>query len=147
MVFPAALESAMRKIQDTMIICPPVISQYAAAGALAAGPTYVREKLSGIAEVRAVVQRELSALTAKGICDVPPAQGAFYFLLRAHSNHPPLELAERLIREHGVAVIPGNAFGLTSGCHLRVAYGALSMSAISEGIGRLTRGLRELVRG
>ncbi|MSU49339.1 MAG: pyridoxal phosphate-dependent aminotransferase [Opitutus sp.] len=149
MVFPQTLEAAMRKIQDTLIICPPVISQFAALGALEAGPDYVREKLRGIAEVRALVQRELAALVTDGICDVPPAQGAFYFLLRLRPGHgtaTSFELAERLIREHGVAVIPGSAFGLERGCYLRVAYGALQKETATEGIGRLVRGLRALVR-
>ena len=146
MVFPQNLEAAMRKIQDTIIICPPVISQYAALGALAAGAPFVREKLRDIAATRAIVQRALAALVADGTCEVPPAQGAFYFLLRVRSDQPPLELAERLIREQRVAVSPGSAFGLERGCHLRVAYGALPPDTAAEGVGRLVRGLRALVR-
>jgi aspartate/methionine/tyrosine aminotransferase len=144
MVYPAHLEPAMRKVQDTLLICPPVISQYAAIGALEAGADFVREKLRGITAVRAIVQRELGRLTNEGICDLPPAQGAFYFLLRAHTDRPALEIAERLIREHGVAVIPGTAFGLEHGCHLRVAYGALTTETATEGLARLARGLRAL---
>jgi aspartate/methionine/tyrosine aminotransferase len=142
MVFPAALEPALRKVQDTLLICPPVISQFAALGALEAGAAFVHEKLRGIAEVRALVQRELAALG--DVCAVPPATGAFYFLLRVRTAMPPLALAERLIREHGVAVIPGNAFGIESGCHLRVAYGALQKETAAEGLARLARGLRAL---
>jgi aspartate/methionine/tyrosine aminotransferase len=145
MVYPAALEAAMRKVQDTLLICPPVISQCAAIGALDAGAAFVREKLRGIAEVRAIVRRELATLVDERRCDVPPAQGAFYFLLRANTDRPALEMAERLIREHGVAVIPGNAFGLDRGCYLRVAYGALTMNTATEGLGRLVQGLRALV--
>ncbi len=149
MVFPEKLEPALRKIQDTLIICPPVISQHAAVGALDAraggGLAYVREKLRSIAEVRALVQRELAALVRDGVCEVPPAQGAFYFLLRVNSPHPPLELAEKLIREHRIAVIPGSAFGFERGCHLRVAYGALQKETAAEGLGRLGQGLRALV--
>lgn len=145
-VFPEKLEAAMRKIQDTILICPPVISQYAALGALAAGSAYVQEKRGDLIANRAIVQRELGALVAEGLCEVPPAQGAFYFLLRLRSPHPPLELAERLIREHRVAVIPGSAFGCTDGCYLRVAYGALQSDTAAEGIGRLVRGLRALGR-
>jgi aspartate/methionine/tyrosine aminotransferase len=144
MVFPAHLESALRKVQDTLVICPPVISQFAAIGALAAGADYVREKLRGIAEVRALVARELVPLAADGVCEVPPSRGAFYFLLRVRSDQPPLALAEKLIREHAVAVIPGNAFGLDRGCHLRVAYAALARDKVAEGAGRLARGLRAL---
>jgi aspartate/methionine/tyrosine aminotransferase len=145
MVYPAHLEAAMRKVQDTLLICPPVISQYAALGALEAGVNYVREKLRGIATLRGIVQRELATLVAEGRCDVPPVHGAFYFLLRVHSDRPALEMAERLIREHRVAVIPGNAFGLARGCYLRVAYGALQQETVTEGIGRLVRGLQTMV--
>lgn len=144
MVFPENLEAALRKIQDTLIICPPVVSQHAAVGALTAGTPFVREKLRALAEVRALVQRELAALAAEGIAKIPPADGAFYFLLRVDSPHPPLAMATRLIREHGVAVIPGNAFGLEHGCHLRVAYGALQKETAAEGIGRLAHGLRSI---
>jgi aspartate/methionine/tyrosine aminotransferase len=57
----------------------------------------------------------------------------------------PLALAERLIREHKVAVIPGSAFGMTDGCYLRVAYGALQKDTVAEGIGRLVGGLRDIL--
>jgi aspartate/methionine/tyrosine aminotransferase len=145
MVFPEQLEAAMRKVQDTLLICPPVISQHAAVGALGAGSGFVRDKLREITEVRTSVQRALAPLVADGICEVPPADGAFYFLLRVRqSTRSPLEMAERLIREHGVAVIPGNAFGLQRPCQLRVAYGALQKDTATEGIGRLVRGLRAL---
>ena len=144
MVYPADLEPALRKIQDTVIICPPVVSQYAAAGALTAGRDFVGEKVRALAATRTLVQRELGQLAASGICDVPPAAGAFYFLLRLLTAAAPLAVAERLIREHGVAVIPGNAFGLESGCHLRVAYGALQPATAAEGIGRLVQGLRAI---
>ena len=72
------------------------------------------------------------------------ALGAFYFLLRLHKPLDPLVLTERLIREHGVAVIPGTAFGIHEGCYLRVAYGALQKDSAAEGIGRLVRGLKAL---
>ena len=105
MVFPEKLEAAMRKVQDTLLICPPVISQFAAIGALQAGPAFVREKLAGIAQVRAIVKRELATLAAEGLCEVPGAQGAFYFLLRTRRTAlTSLEMAGRLIRDHRVAV-------------------------------------------
>jgi aspartate/methionine/tyrosine aminotransferase len=55
----------------------------------------------------------------------------------------PLALAERLIREHQVAVIPGTAFGI-GGCYFRVAYGALQKDTVAEGIGRLVTGLKKI---
>jgi aspartate/methionine/tyrosine aminotransferase len=41
-------------------------------------------------------------------------------------------------------VIPGDAFGLAKGCHLRVAYGALQPATVAEGIGRLVAGVQAL---
>ena len=146
MVYPAHLDAALRKIQDTLLICPPVISQYAAVGALEAGPDFVREKLQEIAGMRTLVQQALAPLEEAGICQVPPARGAFYFLLKVRTDRAPLAVATELIRKHRIAVIPGNAFGLEPGCHLRVAYGSLRPDTAAEGMARLTRGLREIVR-
>jgi aspartate/methionine/tyrosine aminotransferase len=146
MIYPAVLEAALRKTQDTVIICPPVISQHAAVGALAAGSAYVRAGVRAIAEVRTIVQAALAPLAADGLCEIPPADGAFYFFLRVRSQAKPLALVERLVREHRVAVIPGDAFGVTGGCPLRVAYGALAKDTVTEGIGRFATGLRAILR-
>jgi aspartate/methionine/tyrosine aminotransferase len=143
MVIPEHLLTAVRKIQDTIVICAPVISQYAAIGALQAGAQYCLEKLKGIAENRGLVRGELASLGPR--CEVPPADGAFYFLLRLKTTADPMQLTERLIREHRVAVIPGTTFGLNDGCHLRIAYGALRKDTATEGIGRLVEGLKKML--
>ncbi|WP_442754194.1 pyridoxal phosphate-dependent aminotransferase [Methylocystis sp. JAN1] len=144
MAFPATLEPALRKIQDTVIICPTVVAQFAAAGAMSLGPSFVREKIQALAETRAMVRRELSALEAEGLAEVPRAEGAFYYLLRVNSPLAPLPYVTRLIREHKVAVIPGDAFGLEGGCSLRLAYGALQPATAVEGVGRFVAGVRAL---
>ena len=76
---------------------------------------------------------------------MPPADGAFYAFIRVNAEVDPMRIAERLIREHKVAVIPGTAFGMTDGCYFRVAYGALRKDTVTEGIGRLVNGLRTLL--
>jgi aspartate/methionine/tyrosine aminotransferase len=81
--------------------------------------------------------------TIPDICTVPPADGAFYFLLKVHAELDALELVKRLIHEHKVAAIPGDTFGM-SGCYLRVAYGALEAATAIEGIGRLVNGLKAI---
>lgn len=145
LVYPAALAAALRKVQDTVLICPPVISQFAAVGALRAGTPWVREKLQPLAEIRRHVHAALTALATADVCDPPAADGAFYFLLRVHTARDSFSVAEQLIREHRVAVIPGNAFGLEQGCYLRVAYAAFDQPTILEAVARLTRGLRQIV--
>jgi aspartate/methionine/tyrosine aminotransferase len=140
MVIPAHLFEAVRKIQDTNLICPAVVSQVAAVAALGVGAGYARERLKPLAEVREIALRELGKVVS-----FPRPDGAFYAFLRLDSDLKPLALVERLIREHKVAVIPGDAFGMTKGCTVRVAFGALEKATAAEGIGRLVRGLKEIL--
>lgn len=143
MVIPTHLMAAVMKIQDTNVICPAVISQYAALGALQAGAGYCQEKLRAIATVRQQLLQALSAVSDH--CTTPPSDGAFYVLLNVHTQLSALELVERLIVEHGVAAIPGTTFGLEDGCYLRVAYGALQPETAIAGIERLVQGLKAIV--
>jgi aspartate/methionine/tyrosine aminotransferase len=144
MVYPDRLADAIAKVQDTVLVCPPVISQVAAVAAMQVGPAYCRQHLHALSEVRDIVLAELASL--EPLCTVPPADGAFYCFLRVNAaGVDPLRTAERLIREHRVAVIPGHAFGMTSGCYFRVAYGALQKETVAEGIGRFVRGLRAVL--
>jgi len=143
MVIPEHLLASVKKIQDTILICPPVISQYAALGALQVGASYCKEHISAIASVRQLALDSLKRL--EGLCAIAPADGAFYFFLKINTKLDAFELAERLIREHQVAVMPGTTFGMEDGCYLRVAYGALQKETVAEGIERLVKGLQTIL--
>jgi aspartate/methionine/tyrosine aminotransferase len=143
MVIPAHLKTAIRKIQDTILICPPVISQFAALGALQIGRNYCQEKVRTIEQVRQTILQQFTAL--ENFCVIPPAHGAFYFLLKVDSPLHPLEMVQKLVNKYKVAVLPGMTFGLEEGCYLRVSYGALEADQVTEGIGRLVEGLSEIV--
>jgi aspartate/methionine/tyrosine aminotransferase len=147
MLIPAELFEAVRKIQDTVLICAPVVSQYAALGCLVdAGPAYCRGHKDSIGAVREVVIEQLASLGDR--IEFAPAGGGFYAFLRVRgTRRTSMNVVESLIRDHGVAVIPGSTFGAdeaTDGCTLRVSYGALRRESVIEGIGRLVRGLRSL---
>lgn len=143
MVIPDHLFSAVNKIQDTILICPPVVSQFAAAGAMKVGAGYCRQKVEQLADIRQLVLTELDQL--KNCAIIPPSDGAFYFFLKLNTDLQPLALVERLVKEHRVAAIPGSAFGMESGCYLRVAYGALQRETVAEGIGRLVKGVKTIL--
>jgi aspartate/methionine/tyrosine aminotransferase len=145
MTYPEHLTAAMAKSQDTILVCPPVVSQVGAIAALDVGRAYCRPHVAELAGIRDVVMSALGALAP--LASVPTADGAFYVLLKVNTTVPPMQVAERLIREHRVAVIPGPAFGMTTGCYLRVAYGALQKATVAEGIGRLVTGLRAIIGG
>ena len=133
----------IRKIQDTILICPPVISQWAAVGAMQAGKSYCQEKLKTTRDIRRMFIEKLGSIA--DLVTVPRADGAFYFLLRIHKEMNPMELAKQLIERHKVAVIPGMTFGIENKCTLRVAYGALQKDTATEGITRLVKGLKQIL--
>jgi aspartate/methionine/tyrosine aminotransferase len=141
--YPDHLSDAMMKSQDTILVCPTVASQVGAAAALEVGRSYSVPHVRELAAIRDIVVRQLAAL--EPLASVPAAEGAFYCLLRVDTDMDPLVLAERLIREHRVAVVPGPAFGMTDGCYFRVAYGALRKETVTQGIGRLVDGLRRIL--
>jgi aspartate/methionine/tyrosine aminotransferase len=142
MVIPESLFEAVNKVQDTILICPPVVSQLAAAGAMQVGRDYCAQYVRKLTDVRESVRQELAQL--EPYCHVPPAEGAFYFYVKLRTELKPLALVERLIREFGVAAIPGSAFGGKTGCSLRISYGALQPETVREGVGRLVRGIRTI---
>ncbi len=143
MVIPADLFEAVNKIQDTNLICPPIVSQAVAQAALEAGSGYCRARVAELAAVRTLVLDAFD--TVRDICTVPMADGAFYCLVRVHTTMDPLGLVERLVEDYRVAAVPGTAFGLSDGCYLRVSYGALARDTVVEGMARLVTGLRGTV--
>lgn len=142
MTVPTQLYPAILKAQDTNLICASLIAQVAATAVMRSSPGYRTDKLADLARTRTAVLEELGRIG--GFCRMPIPDGAFYVLLDLDSSLPDIELAHRLIREHGVAVLPGSAFGLTGGCHLRISYGALAADTAVAGIQRLAQGLTAL---
>lgn len=142
MVIPEHLLMPIKKIQDTNLICPPVICQYAALGALQTGASYCKGYLEEIAQIRALVLAKLRSIA--DICTIVPGAGAFYFFLKANTELNDLELVTQLVEKYQVAVIPGSTFGMKNNCYLRVAYGSLQLSDAEMGIKRLIDGLKNM---
>jgi aspartate/methionine/tyrosine aminotransferase len=142
-VMPEHLLVATKKEQDTILICPPVISQVAACAALQTGSEYCRQRIAGFTQVRSTIRRELA--TIESFCYVPPTAGALYYLLKVDTKLDDMTIVTRLVKEFGVAVLPGSTFGITTGCTLRLSFGALEAESVALGVGRLVRGLRAIV--
>lgn len=143
MVFPSNLVNELTKIQDTNLICPPRPSQRAAMGALKLGRSYFDRHALGLLRLRDEVLALLGSLGPL-LRSQPQSEGAFYVFLEVDTSLSGLELAERLAFEYGVAVVPGEAFGMQFGCYLRVAYGAPDPEKVREGVGRLVLGIRAI---
>jgi aspartate/methionine/tyrosine aminotransferase len=141
MVIPEALNEAVYKVQDTVLICPTVVAQAAALACVQEGRAWTARFLDPLRAVRREVLDLFTSIA--DICDVPTPGGAFYCLPRVRTPLTAMTVMERLVREHKVAAIAGETFGLR-GCYLRVSYGALEGEAVREGMLRLVTGLRSL---
>jgi len=143
MLIPEHLTLAVKKIQDTNLICPARVTQEAAIGALEQGKNYTLSYLKQIQSVRNELYAALQSISK--ICTTPHTTGAFYFLVKLNTTLSGMQLVKRLIKEHKIAVIPGETFGMNDGCYIRIAYGALDEKTSNKGIQRLINGLTDII--
>ncbi|MDY3798888.1 MAG: aminotransferase class I/II-fold pyridoxal phosphate-dependent enzyme, partial [Eggerthellaceae bacterium] len=130
-----AFITAAGKIQQFNISSVPSFVQNAAAKALT---TDVAPTLEIYRKRRELV---LDRLDAMGL-DVVTPEGAFYALPNIQKfGIGSDELCERLIKEAGVAFIPGSCFGAEG--HIRLSY-CCSIDNINEGLNRLEAFLAKL---
>jgi len=143
MLIPQHLSLAVKKVQDTILICPTRIAQEAAIAAIQAGRNYTLAHLEQIESMRKKLYAALQSINK--LCTTPNTTGAFYFLVKLNTELTGMQLVERLIKEHQIAVIPGETFGMNDGCYIRIAYGALDKKTSEIGIHRLIDGLKNIM--
>ena len=143
MLAPQHLLTSLKKIQDTLLVCPPLVSQLAALAALSVGRSWMAPYVAELAVVRELALAELSQL--KVGCRVSRPEGAFYLFVQLDTELNDMELVQALVREYKVAVLPGSTFGVTNGCALRISFGSLTADAVTEGLRRLRCGLQALL--
>ncbi len=136
---PAPIVAAMTKLQSHSTSNPTSISQKAAVEAMLGPQDSVGEMLAEYRRRRDFVLERLRAIP--GVTCVTPS-GAFYaypnvsVALGKHGIRNTLEMAERLLAEARVAVVPGEAFGTDR--HIRISYAA-SMRDLERGLERIHR--------
>jgi aminotransferase len=130
---PAEISENMMKLHQYSIMSAPTTGQRAAAEALANGDEAVREM---VAEYN---RRRNYLINSFREMDVPchtPA-GAFYaFPCIAKFGLSSEEFAMRLLQEHNVAAVPGDAFGPSGAGYLRCSY-ATSMENLRLAMSRI----------
>ncbi len=143
MVIPKQMFAALRKVQDTVLISPTIIAQYAAIGAHHAAYIYIEDKLN---EIKLSRQTCIDTLNASNLLAQPAtSEGAFYIFAKLNSQQNDFDIAKMLIEHHQVATIPGGAFAATDGCYLRISYGALTSETVSAGLDKLCHGLQKIL--
>lgn len=143
-VYPAALSEAMNKVQDTNLICAPVVSQLLALEALRRGRAIVAPRIEALAGVRREVHAALASLG--DLVSFPRTEGAFYVLMKLPGVDDALAFNRAMVERHGVATIPGFAFGLTdtrAANYQRLSYGALDAATVAQGVQRFVAAVRD----
>jgi aspartate/methionine/tyrosine aminotransferase len=133
LVSPPSLSETLINLQEPILACVNTPAQYAAIEAVT-GPQDHLDLMVNTYRRR----RDLSVtqLRASGL-DLFCPSGAFYLWL--DTRHPLLDgmkIAQLLLRQHGVAVGPGPAFGQTSTRYIRLSL-ASSDEALQRGIARI----------
>ena len=137
---PVELIKAMKKVQSQSTSNPASISQAAAAAALSGDQGCIRTMLEAFKQRHDYLVGALNALpgvtclTGDGtFYAFPNVQDVIDRLPRVNND---VELAEQLINEANVALVPGSAFGAPG--HLRLSF-ATSMETLQDAIARLKR--------
>ncbi|ELY76390.1 pyridoxal phosphate-dependent aminotransferase [Natrinema gari] len=115
---PADAIGAMNKIHQYTMLSAPTTAQYAALEALESCDDDVREMVAQYDRRRQFV---LTRFREIGM-DVFEAKGAFYCFPEVPEGFTAEEFAEEVLREQGVAVVPGDVFGEGGAGHLRISY-------------------------
>ncbi|WP_247000427.1 pyridoxal phosphate-dependent aminotransferase [Halosolutus gelatinilyticus] len=129
---PAGAIGAMNKIHQYTMLSAPTTAQHAALEALDSCDDDVREMVDQYDRRRRFV---LSRFREIGM-DVFEARGAFYCFPEVPGNFTAEEFAEEVLREQGVAVVPGDVFGAGGEGHLRISY-ATGLDDLREALNRI----------
>ncbi len=105
---PAPLSAGIRKVHDFLTVCAPAPMQEAALRALALPQTFYEDLVTGYAVKRTQLR---TALQAAGFSCVEP-QGAYYIMadIRPVTDLDDTSFALQLVRDFGVAAVPGSSF-------------------------------------
>jgi aminotransferase len=108
-IAPEPITSAIRKVHDFVTVGAPHPLQVAAATALAFPDSYYVELLGAYRERRDFL---LEILEGAGFRSYPP-DGAYYVMTDiSQFNEDDVSLARRMVREVGIATVPGSSFYL-----------------------------------
>jgi aspartate aminotransferase len=119
-VMPAALADHVTRLMVNSASCTASFVQLAGIAALEGDQTPVTRMVEAFRRRRDLVVEGLNSLP--GVSCIPP-RGAFYAFPNVRRlGRSSAEIAERLLNEAGVALLPGTAFGAHGEGYLRLSY-------------------------
>ncbi len=134
LVLPPALMAAMGKLIEYNTSCAPVFVQRAATQALRRGEEVTPALVARLRACRDILVPLLRALP--GVTLAEPMGGMYaFFRLEGHGDC--LDTAKRLVREAGLGLAPGSAFGLEAAGWLRWCFASRDRDRLVAGAARL----------
>lgn len=138
---PAEIVATMTKLQENVVACAPVPSQYAALEALSGNGDYSANMVETFTKRRDVLVEGIKAIPQLS-CLSPEA--TFYLMVDiSKTNMTSEEFAVALLQAEHVAVVPGIAYGVSCDKYIRIAF-TLSEEKIREGVQRIERFMQTL---
>jgi len=133
LVVPPTLAADLAKLIEYNTSCAPVFVQRAGIAALNQGEAQVRRSLERLRRAREFLLAELASVP--GVAAAAP-DGAMYAFLRVEGAADSLEFCKRLVRETGLGLAPGSAFGPEGEGYVRWCFAA-SEPRLADGVARL----------
>lgn len=134
MVLPPALIDSVGKLIEFNTSCAPVFVQRGALSALEHADSITPTVVSHLRQCRDTLIPLLRDLPGVETA-LPP--GGMYAFLRLGQSGDSLELAKRLVREAGLGLAPGAAFGNEAEGWLRWCFASRELSRLADGASRL----------
>tara|TARA_B100000676_G_C18077089_1_gene848392 strand:- start:880 stop:2046 length:1167 start_codon:yes stop_codon:yes gene_type:complete len=122
------------KIQDTISICAPSISQNILLQLLFNENDAIKMNFNSASNSR---DKLIECLNDSKILNWQATNGAFYAFIKIPNTENTWDFCEKMIIEYSLLVLPGSIFGEHWKSYIRIAYGAVSPKEIEEGVQRL----------
>ena len=138
MVLPPELVQPVGKLIEFNTSCAPVFTQRAAVVALERGDEVTPALVAHLKLCRNTLVPLLQALPGVQVA-VPP--GGMYAFFKLPVEGDSLTVAKRLVREAGLGLAPGSAFGMEGEGWLRWCFASRDVDRLRQGVARLQRWL------
>ena len=135
MVVPRTLTDDLGKLVEYNTSCAPSFVQQAGVAAIERGEPYTRALVT---DLRASRDQLAAALAKLPGVDVKAPDGAMYLFFRLPGAQNSLELCKALVRDAGLGLAPGSAFGPQGEGFVRWCY-ACDPARLDAGVARLAR--------
>ena len=134
LVMPSELTPQMGKLIEFNTSCASVFTQRAALVALQRTDEVTPRVVAHLRDCR---DRLVPLLQAVPGVELAAAPGGMYAFFRLAGFDDSLELAKRLVREAGIGLAPGNAFGPEAQGWLRWCFASRELARLDQGVARL----------